>query len=88
MRFIPIGIADSKDMEAFLNPSDFSDRQYDGIQIRKSPQNNLVLIMRSKETSPLNWKVVYGFSSVFFHTFKEATDFCIRHGMRLVKRRS
>lgn len=88
MRFIPIGIADSRCMDGFLNPSDYSDRFYDDIQIRKSPKNNLVLIMRSKETSPMDWKVVYGFSSVFFHTFEEAADFCSRRGMKAVKRES
>ena len=85
MKFIPIGIADSKCMDAFLNPSDYSDRYYDGIQIRKTPKNSLVLIMRSKETAPMDWKVVYGFSSVFFHTFEEAAEFCSRRGMTPVK---
>ncbi len=85
MRFIPIGIADSKHMDAFMNPADFSDRHYDGVQLRKTPANNMVLIMRSRETSPMDWKVVYGFSSVFFRTFEEAAAFCQSRGMTLVK---
>ena len=88
MRFIPIGIADSRCMDGFLNPSDYSDKYYDGVQLRKSPKDNLVLIMRSKHTAPMDWKVVYGFSSVFFHTFEEAADFCSKRGMKAVKRQS
>jgi len=88
MRFIPIGIADSRCMDGFLNPSDYSDRNYDGVQIRKSQNDNLVLIMRSKQTAPMDWKVVYGFSSVFFHTFEEAADFCSKRGMKAVKRQN
>ena len=85
MRFIPIGIADSKFMDSFIRPSDFSDKHYDGIQLRRTPGDKPVLIMRSKETSPMDWKVVYGFSSVFFNTFEEAADFCTQRNMRLVK---
>ena len=85
MRFIPIGIADGKSMDEFLRPSDYSDKHYDGIQLRKAPNDNMVLIMRSKETTPMDWKVVYGFSSVFFRTFEEAVEFCRNRRMSLVK---
>ena len=85
MRFIPIGIANNDHMEAFLDPSDYSDGHYDSIRLRKAPNNNVVLIMRSKGTSPMDWKVVYGFSSVFFKTFEEAAEFCNDRRMTLVK---
>ena len=41
--------------------------------------------MRSKETDPLRWKVVYGFSRVFFRSLAEAVEFCNSRGFRLVK---
>ena len=41
MRFIPIGIADSK----FIRPSDFSYKHYDDIQLRRTPGDKPVLIM-------------------------------------------
>ena len=46
---------------------------------------NPVVIMRSKETDPLRWKVVYGFSRVFFRSLAEAVEFCNSRGFRLVK---
>lgn len=85
MKFIPIGIADGKCMDEFLRPSDYSNKYYDGIQLRKMPNDRMVLIMHSRKTTPMEWKVVYGFSSVFFRTFEEAVAFCTEHGMKLVK---
>ena len=84
MKCIPIGIAGKMRPEDFMRPSDFSDRQFDGIQLRKAVNGETVLIMRSRKPMPLNWKVVFGYSSVFFATFEEAECFCRKHGMSFV----
>jgi len=85
MRFIPIGIADSSRVNTFMSPSDYSDKHFDGIQLRKTPNDRMVLIMHSKKTAPMEWKVMYGFSSVFFRSFEEAVAFCTERDMELVK---
>ena len=86
MRLKAIGIYDEKrDALRFMKASDYSDRDYDGIQLRKWKDNMPVLISRSKKTAPLMWRVSYGFSQIFFRTFEEAVEFCSSRGMEMVK---
>ena len=86
MRLKAIGIYDEKrDALRFMNASDYSDRDYDGIQLRKWKDNMPVLISHSKKTAPLMWRVSYGFSQIFFRTFEEAVEFCSSRGMEMVK---
>ncbi len=82
MNYIPIGIMPDADAMPVMEASDFSDKNYDGIQLRGSKKDNIVLIMHSKKTSPMEWKVAYGFSQIFFRSFEEAVAFCERYGMR------
>jgi len=82
MNFIPIGIIPNADAMPVLKASDFSDKNYDGVQLRKGQKDSIVLIMHSRKTSPMEWKVVYGFSQVFFHSFEEAVAYCERCGMK------
>ena len=85
MRFVPIGVTRDTDATAYMRPEDFSNKRYDGVQLRADRQENPVVIMRSKETDPLRWKVVYGYSQVFFRSLAEAVEFCNSRGFRLVK---
>lgn len=85
MRLIPIGVSNEADAKRFMRAEDFSNKRYDGIQLRTDRRENPVVIMRSKETDPLRWKVVYGFSQVFFRSFAEAVEFCNSRGFRLLK---
>ena len=85
MRFVPIGVTRDTDATAYMKPEDFSNKRYDGDQLKTGRQENLVVIMRSKETDPLRWKVVYGYSHVFFRSLAEAVEFCNSQGFRLVK---
>ena len=85
MKYVPIGIAPKKDFLDAMNAADFSDEHYDGIQLRQGDRNKAVLIMHSKTSAPMEWKVVYGFSSVFFDTLDDAVAFCEEHGMKLLK---
>jgi len=85
MRFIPIGITSGADLGKILNVSDYSDEKYDAVQLREGNRNNLVLIMHSKKTSPMEWKVAYGSSTIFFNTLEEAVAFCDERGMKLMK---
>lgn len=86
MKMIPIGIYDEDgDALCLMKASDFSDRNYEGIQLRKTKQGMPVIISQSRKTAPLMWKVSYGFSQIFFRTFDEAIEFCGSRGMDMVK---
>ncbi len=77
MRFIPIGITSKANLGELLNVSD-----YDAIQLREGKKNKLVPIMHSKKTSPMEWKVAYGSSTIFFNTLEEAVAFCDEREMK------
>ena len=85
MRFIPIGITTEEKFKPMMNASNYSDDKYEGVELRNSKQNKMVLIMHSKKPSPMGWKVVYGFSTVFFNSFSEAVAFCENHGMEMMR---
>ena len=86
MKLRPIGLYDEDGNGPYcMDPSDFSDRSYDGIQLRKARNGMPVIIMQSKRTAPLMWKVVYGFSEVYFRSFAEAVEFCNSRGMEIMK---
>lgn len=88
MKLIPIGVSSDVDIGRFLKAENYSSRTYDGIQLREDRRKMPVLIMRSREANPFGWKVVYGFSQVFFRSFSEAVDFCNSRGFRLVKKQN
>ena len=48
-------------------------------------ESNPVIILHSKHTAPLMWKVVCGFSQMYFRSFSEAVEFCNSRGFQLVK---
>lgn len=87
MKFRPIGIysKNSGFCPGILRASDFSTRSYDGVQLRTAKNGVPVIIMHSKKTTPLMWKVAYGYSQVFFRTFAEAVDFCNSRGMEIMQ---
>lgn len=86
MKFKPIGIAPVKGkLPSGMKASDFSDRLYDGVQLRSTDKGLPVIIMHCKRDDPMRWKVVYGFSTVFFDSFQAAVDFCNSRGMEIMK---
>lgn len=85
MKFKPIGIARGADRKPFPKVSDFGTDAYDAVELRTDRKENPVIIMHSKRTAPLTWKVVYGFSEIFFRSFAEAVAFCNTHGFEMVK---
>ena len=86
MKFRPLGILRDAGRKMMpMKASDFSDKLYDGVEVRSGRDENPVVIMRCKRDDPLPWKVVYGFSQVFFRTFAEAVEFCNTRGFRLMK---
>ena len=87
MRNIPIGIYRNEDsgMPDF-RVENFNTDKYRAVELREDRRQRPVVIMRSSETAPLSWKVVYGFSQVFFRTFPEAIEFCNSRGFKLVKK--
>ena len=86
MKFKPIGIYKDADTRmSGMRASDFSDSAYDAVELRTDRKKNPLVIMHSKRTAPLTWKVVYGFSEIFFRSFAEAVAFCNTHGFEMVK---
>lgn len=86
MKFKPVGIfSEQKNASRMMNASDFSNDRYEGVQLRSTDKGIPVIIMQSRQTAPLMWKVTYGFSQVFFRTFAEAVDFCNSRGMAIMK---
>ena len=85
MRFIRSGVTRDTDAIRHMRPDDFSSSRYGGIRQQADGGKDPVVIMRSKETDPLRWKVVYGFSRVFFRSLAEAVEFCNSRGFQLVK---
>lgn len=64
--------------------SDYSNSHYDGVRCGYDRHRNPVVIMCSKRNDPLPWKVEYGYSAVFFATFREALAFCTSRDMTLL----
>ena len=86
MKFTPIGIyRDSNAKVPHIKTSDYSTAAYDAVELRSGQKQDPVIIMHSKRTAPLMWKVVYGFSEVFFRSFAEAVEFCNSRGFQIVK---
>ena len=86
MKLIPIGITpEKKNVLHGVKASDFSNKLYDGVQLRCTDKGTPVIIMHCKRDDPMRWKVVYGFSTVFFKTFADAVDFCNSRGMEIMK---
>lgn len=85
MKLTPIGICEDADNKPRMKASDFSTPLYDAVELRADRKENPVIIMHCKRTDPLRWKVIYGFSQVFFRTFAEAVEFCNTRGFRLMK---
>ena len=86
MKFRPIGLySESKTVPPCMRATDFSNDAYDGVQLRTARNGMPVIIMHSRKTAPLMWKVAYGYSQVFFRTFAEAVDFCNSRGMEIIK---
>ena len=85
MRFRPYGIAGHGNKSRMpVRPQDYSDARFEGIRCGYDRHKNPVIIMRSRQNDPLRWKVVYGFSAVFFESFKEALDFCNSREMTMI----
>lgn len=89
MKLRPIGIYNEKGKTPnSMKASNFSDDLYDGVQLRRSSQGDTVIIMRCKRDDPMRWKVIYGFSTIFFRSFAEAVEFCNSRGMEIIKEQS
>ena len=86
MKIIPVGIIrENGKLPCSMKASDFSDKLYDGVQLRKAENGAPVIIMHCKRDDPMRWKVVYGFSTIFFNTFADAVEFCNSRGMEIIK---
>ncbi len=88
MKFIPFGILKNTEVKPLMEVIDYDDKLYDAVELRKDKRKRPVVIMHSKREDPLTWKVVYGFSEVYFRTFADAVAFCNSRGFQLVKERT
>lgn len=87
MKFRPIGIAPgARKMPYTMKASDYSDKLYDGVELRHTQKGLPVIIMHCKRDDPMRWMVRYGFSSVFFNTFADAVEFCNSRGMEIMQK--
>lgn len=87
MKFKPFGIySEDATIHGLINADDLSDKNYEGVETGSTAKEFPVVILHSKESKPLPWKVVYGFSQVYFRSFAEAMDFCNSRGMEIVKK--
>lgn len=89
MKFTPVGIIreDGK-LPCQMRASDYSDKLYDGVQLRKAQNGDPVIIMHCRRDDPMRWKVIYGFSTIFFRSFAEAVEFCNSRGMEIMREQS
>ena len=89
MKLRPIGIytEDSKP-PVTMRASDYSDKLYEGVQLRRTENGDPVIIMHCKRDDPMRWKVIYGFSTIFFRSFAEAVEFCNSRGMEIIREQS
>ncbi len=82
----PIGmIGSNNSYYKYCKASDFSNDTFEGVRLFEGQNNTPVIIMKSKTTAPLMWKVMYGFSQIFFRSFEEAIAFCESRGMKMIK---
>lgn len=86
MKIRAIGIANKEKIAPnFMKASDYSNENFNCVEVRTTKNNQPVIIMQSKKTTPLMWKVCYGYSQVYFRTFAEAIEFCNSRGMKIMK---
>ena len=89
MKFRPVGIyTEDGTSPVTMRASDYSNNLYDGVQLRQAQNGDPVIIMHCKRDDPMRWKVVYGFSTIFFKDFASAVDFCNSRGMEIIKEQS
>ena len=86
MKMKPLGIVpENANVLSSMSPSDFNCKTHTGVQLRADASNNPVIIMKSRKPAPLNWMVSYGFSQVYFESFKDAVSFCESRNLRALE---
>ena len=68
-----------------MRASDFSDKCYNGVQLRQAPRNGMAVVMRSNSADPLVWRILYGAVDLHFRSYKEAMDYCNSHNLTLLQ---
>ncbi len=72
------GIAGGIPLES-MDADDFTDDKYTGRTLMRHPGGMMAVLMQSKEIVPYPWRIVYGFTALYFKTRKEALDYCHEH---------
>ena len=68
------------------DPADFGDSKQDAIMLYHTADGAPVIVCRSVALTPMPWRVQCGTSTVFFCTYREATDYCRRRGYKLIEK--
>lgn len=80
------GMKDGRMPMTMPDPADFGDSQKDAVTMYYTADGEPVILHRSIALTPMPWCVQKGTSSVFFCTYKEATEHCHKRGYKLVKK--
>ena len=81
-----IGIAGDIPLES-MEADDFTDDKYTGKILLRHPCGQPAVLMQSKEIVPCPWRLVYGATTLYFKTRKEALGYCHEHYYSYVKPR-
>ncbi len=67
------------------DPADFGDDQKEAIAMFCTANGAPVILRRSNALTPMPWCIHNGTSTVFFSTYKDASDHCKKRGYKLVE---
>jgi len=62
------------------NPMVVDNKKYRFYCQLKDMYQRPVFVYQSKEASPCNWRICFGWTSLHFRTYREAMDYCKRRG--------
>ncbi len=74
------GTQDHSIPSGMVKAEDFGDDKNDGMVVYATAEGAPVLLRRSIAPTPMPWCVCKGVSTVFFATYKDATNYCKQRG--------
>ncbi len=75
-----IGTAEHGIPSSMVKAEDFGDDKKDGMVVFATADGEPVILRRSAALIPMPWCVHRGVSTVFFATYKDATNYCKQRG--------
>ena len=59
--------------------------RYHGMFLLSTAQGTPVAVLRSKTANPGCWCLIKGYSSLYFHSYKEVQEYCNSHNLKPFK---